>query len=98
MNELGSLDFDQFHTVDLPERLAAGNGKLAAPALEGLAPIAFRLTDGRAYTYTPSADGMEIAPSDAGAHTVAELGVEDWHDFVVELRTCFALFYGDCIS
>ena len=60
----GPIDFDRFHLVDLPERLAAGNGALAAADLEGVRPIAFRLDDGRAYTYTPSADGIEITPGD----------------------------------
>jgi hypothetical protein len=94
----GPIDFDRFHTVDLPERLAAGNGKLAAPALEGLPPIAFRLSDGRAYTYTPTADGMDMTPGDESAHTVVELTAEDWSDFVWELKSCFALFYAERIS
>ncbi len=94
----GPIDFDRFHTVDLPERLAAGNGKLAAPALDGLRPIAFRLTDGRAYTYTPTADGIDVAPGDETAHTVVELSDQDWSDFVWEVRTCFALFYAERVS
>ncbi|MBV9040392.1 MAG: hypothetical protein JOZ68_05285, partial [Acidimicrobiia bacterium] len=43
----GPIDFDEFHLEDLPERLAAGNGKLAAAHLGRCRPIAFRLDDGR---------------------------------------------------
>jgi ectoine hydroxylase-related dioxygenase (phytanoyl-CoA dioxygenase family) len=89
------LDFDQFHTVDLPARLAGGNGALAAASLDGVQPIAFRLTDGRAYTYTPTSDGIAVTAGDDGARTVVELNEQDWSDFVWELRTSFALFYAD---
>ena len=68
----GPIDFDRFHTVDLPERLAAGNGKLAGAHLSGLRPIAFRLVDGRAFTYIPTTDGIDIAPGDEDASTVVE--------------------------
>ncbi len=94
----GPIDFEQFHTVDLPARLAAGNGALAAADLEGVQSIAFRIDDGRAYTYTPSADGIAITAGDADAHTVVELTYADWCDFVWELRTCFALLYAERLS
>lgn len=87
----GAIDFEQFHTVDLPARLAAGNGALAAADLDGVQPIAFRIDDGRAYTYAPSADGITVTAGDDDAHTVVELTYADWCDFVWELRTCFAL-------
>jgi len=94
----GPIDFDAFHLVDLPERLAAGNGKLAAADLDGAKPIAFRLTDGRAYTYTPTADGIDVTPGDDAARTVVELSHEDWSDYVWELRSCFALLYADRLA
>jgi hypothetical protein len=92
------IDFDRFHLVDLPARLAAGNGLLAASDLEGAQPIAFRLADGRAYTYAPAADGIAITAGDARARTVVELDHADWSDFAWELRSCFALLYADRLS
>ncbi|MEY2588841.1 MAG: hypothetical protein QOJ67_825, partial [Acidimicrobiaceae bacterium] len=92
------IDFDRFHLEDLPQRLAAGNGALAAADLEGVRPIAFRLDDGRSYTYTPNADGIEITPGEDGARTIVELSHQDWSDFVWELRSCFALLYADRIT
>ena len=62
----GLIDFDEFHRVDLPARLEAGNGKLAAADLDGVKPLAFRLTDGRAYSYTPTPDGIEITATTCG--------------------------------
>ncbi|MDQ1374386.1 MAG: hypothetical protein QOJ09_1724 [Actinomycetota bacterium] len=94
-----TLDFDEFHTVDLPGRLAGGNAALAAADLEGVQPIAFRLADdGRSYTYTPTADGIDVSPGEEGARTVVELGAQDWSDFVWELRSSFALFYGERVT
>lgn len=94
----GPIDFERFHTVDLPERLAAGNGRLAAADLIGARPLAFRLDDGRSFTYTPTANTIEISPGDDDAHTVVALGHQDWCDFVWELRSCFALLYADRIA
>jgi hypothetical protein len=94
----GLIDFDRFHEVDLPERLAAGNGALAAADLEGVKPIAFRLLDGRAYTYTPLSEGIAVMPGDRDARTVVELSQQDWSDFVWELRSCFALLYADRVA
>jgi len=94
----GPVDFDRFHTVDLPQRLAANATVLAAADLERLRSIAFRLDDGRAYTYTPAGNTIEVAPGDDGAHTVVELSTQDWSDFVWELRSCFALFYAERVT
>jgi hypothetical protein len=90
-----TLEFDTFHTEELPARLASDDGLRAAADLAGVKPIAFRLDDGRSYTYAPSSDGIVVTPGDDGAHTVVELSQEDWSDFVWELRTCFALFYAE---
>jgi ectoine hydroxylase-related dioxygenase (phytanoyl-CoA dioxygenase family) len=87
----GPIDFDRFHTVELPERLAVN----PLPDLERLRPIAFRLDDGRAYTYTPVDGGIEISAGEEDAATVVGLSHEDWCDFVWELRSCFALFYAE---
>ena len=102
----GPIDFDRFHLEDLPGRLA-GRGRIFTQADEKLLrPIAFRLHDGRSYTYFPSKHTpsdragsppakLEILPGDSEAHTVVALGYDDWCSFAWELQTCFALFYGD---
>jgi hypothetical protein len=94
----GPIDFDRFHTADLPGRLAGGNGRLAASDLQGAKPLAFRLDDGRAYMYTPTPNGLSITSGADDAHTVVELAYEDWCDFVWELRSSFALFYADRLT
>jgi hypothetical protein len=94
----GPIDFDEFHLHELPERLATGNGKLAAPHLARCRPIAFRLDDGRAYTYAATADGIDVTPGEADAQTVVEMSEPDWCDFVWELKTCFALLYAERIT
>jgi hypothetical protein len=94
----GPIDFDEFHLVDLPARLAAGNGALARVDLDGVRPLAFQLDDGRAYTYSATDDGIAITPGHATARTIVELTPEDWCEFVWELRSCFALFYADRVK
>jgi ectoine hydroxylase-related dioxygenase (phytanoyl-CoA dioxygenase family) len=94
----GPIDFDEFHLVDLPARLASGNGALARVDLEGVRPLAFRLEDGRSYTYTVTDDGIAVTPGDGKARTIVELAYQDWCEFVWELRSCFALFYADRIA
>jgi hypothetical protein len=92
------IDFDTFHRVDLPARLRAGNGALAAPDLVGVEPIAFRLRDGRAYTYVPVEGGVEVREGDNAAGTVVELDEPVWSDFAYELRSCFGLLYADAFT
>jgi hypothetical protein len=92
------IDFDAFHRVDLPARLAAGNGALAAPDVAGVEPIAFRLRDGRAYTYVPVEGGVEVREGDTTAGTVVELDEPVWSDFAYELQTCFGLLYADAFT
>src|SRR5205085_7616289 len=94
----GPIDFDEFHLVGLPARLSAGNGELARVDLDGVRPIAFRLDDGRAYTYTVTDTGIAITPGHEKARTIIELSYDDWCAFVWELRSCFALFYADRVT
>jgi hypothetical protein len=91
----GRIDFDQFHTVELPERAAANAEALADADLSRLRPIAFRLEDGRAYTYRPDGKSIDVSAGEDEADTVVELAPQDWSDFVWELRSCFALFYAE---
>jgi len=97
-DRFGPLDFDRFHRQDLPRRLAERPQVFTASDRRAVRPLAFRLDDGRAYTYLPSGDGFTIAPGDDDAHTVVTLSSEDWSAFTWELRSCFALFYADALT
>jgi hypothetical protein len=88
------LDFHRFHREELPERIALGNGALAARGAHGLGSLAFRLPNGDAYAYVPRADGIDVVAGDAGADTVVELEAELWQNLVHELDTAPGLLYG----
>ncbi|MGH0031465.1 MAG: phytanoyl-CoA dioxygenase family protein [Myxococcota bacterium] len=90
-----TLDFDDFHRSELPRRLAAGNGAVAArDQLERIGALAFRLPEGPAFTYVPRADGVDVVEGDAPAKTVIEISREDWQNVVHELETAPGLLYG----
>jgi len=89
-----ALDFDDFHRRDLPRRLADGRGRTAAGDVRDVTPLAFRLADGRAYTYAPAGDTIAIVAGDADAATVVELDPVDWAAFVGELHTAAGLVHG----
>ncbi len=90
---LETLDFDEFHREELPRRLAAGHGALAAADGARIGSLAFRLTGGGAYSYIPRADRMEIVSGDEQAHTVVQLDSESWQGIVHELETPPGLIY-----
>jgi hypothetical protein len=90
-----TLDFDDFHRSELPRRLAAGNGALAArDDLLRVGPLAFRLPEGAAFTYVPREDGIEVVQGDATAKTVIEISRDDWQNVVHELESPPGLLYG----
>ncbi len=97
-DRFGPIDFDDFHREDLPRRLAGRSGILTDSDRRSVRPLAFRLDDGRSYTYAPADDGFAITPGEEDAHTVVVLSAEDWRAFAWELRTCFALFYADALT
>jgi hypothetical protein len=97
-DRFGPLDFDEFHREDLPRRLAESPSIFTASDRRVVRPLAFRLPDGRAYTYLPSDDGFAVTPGDDNAHTVVALSPDDWSAFARELRSCFALFYADALT
>ncbi len=95
---LDSLDFDYFHRETVP-RLVRANGPLAARACSGaMGALAFRLLDGRAWTYSVGDHGVQVVPGDEDARTVVALREVDWCDFVNEARTCFGLLYAGLVS
>ena len=89
------LDFDEFHRARVPALLAQGNGKLAAGAVRDA--IAFRLPDGRAWTFEPVDGDLAVRPGDEGAATVVELDAAAWSDFVHEAHTSFGLLYAGAL-
>ncbi len=96
MDAPAALDFDRFHREALPQRLAAGNGALAARAAAGLGSLAFRVPDGGAWSYVPAADGVAVVPGDA-AETVVELSATAFAGIVGELETAPGLIYADSV-
>jgi len=97
-DRFGPIDFDRFHRVDLPGRLARCGPVLSGSDAAVLGPLALRLDDGRAYTYVPSGSSFTIEEGDAGADTLVELAYDDWWPFARELRSSFALFYADRVG
>ncbi len=93
MDGFPALDFDDYHRRVLPARCASEAGRAAARDVEGAWPIAFRLTDGRAYHFAPGA-GTIVVGAGGDAPTVVELDPEAWSDFVHELHTAAGLLYG----
>lgn len=87
------MDFDHYHREALPALLDAGRGALVARAARGLAPFAFRLREGGAYTYRPKRDGVELIPGDAEAASVIELEHSAWQGLVEELEAPAGLLY-----
>ncbi|MDE0215233.1 MAG: hypothetical protein OXN79_01475, partial [bacterium] len=91
-----TLDFDDFHTHELPRLLAAGNGALAAGIAAGalVKSFAWRLTDGRSVTYAAGDGGMEIRSGD-DAELVMEVSEQNWSNYVAELWTWVGLMYAE---
>lgn len=86
-------DFDGFHRAVLPTAIGARDGGAAAAADVGAGrSVAFRLPDGRAYTYRSRADGVDVLPGD-DASTVVELDEAAFEDLVTERCSIFGLLY-----
>jgi ectoine hydroxylase-related dioxygenase (phytanoyl-CoA dioxygenase family) len=88
------VDFERFHREELPRRLAAGNGALAARGAARLRSFAFRVAGGGAFTYVPGEGAIDVVPGDDAADTVIELAPEIWDNFVGELDAAAGLLYG----
>ncbi len=88
------LDFDEFHRSVLPRQMADGRGAEAARAVRRLGSLAFRRSEGGAYSYVPRDGGIDVVPGDASADTVLELSHESWQGIVDELEAAAGLLYG----
>jgi hypothetical protein len=78
-------EFDEFHHRPL-------HHDLGAPYAAELGPIAFRVPDGRAYTYVPG-DPVEVRPGVDGAVTIVDLPLEEWEAFADERWTRYGLLF-----
>ncbi|MEO8695274.1 MAG: phytanoyl-CoA dioxygenase family protein [Acidimicrobiales bacterium] len=91
-----TLDFDLFHR-DLEARTRSAR-VLAGPRPDSLAPIAFRLTDGRAYTVGADTSSFWLRQGVDGAATIVDLTEADWQAFASERFTRYGLLYNGRIS
>jgi hypothetical protein len=89
-----NLDFDAFHRAELPRRIAAGNGALAAPAVARQGSLAFRLPDGAAFTYVARDGAMVVEPGDESADTVIGIAADAWEGLVHDYESAPGLLYG----
>jgi hypothetical protein len=78
--------FAPFHLAELPD-LAARHGALVADDLRGAPPLAFRIDDGTAYTWSPSEAGVDVTAGAETASTIVELSEDTFSEFVNELLT-----------
>jgi len=97
-NAFPPLDFERYHREELPRQLAAGRAGIAAHALRGLEPLAFRLREGGAYTYLRRGEGVDVVAGDAEATTVVELDHAAWQGLVHELEAPAGLLYAGRLS
>jgi ectoine hydroxylase-related dioxygenase (phytanoyl-CoA dioxygenase family) len=91
----GSIDFEQFHSKELPERLGQRGAIFSVADADVLRPLGFRLPDGRAYTYMPRGTTFSVQRGIKMAQTVIDVSPDAWCAFAWELKTCFALLYAE---
>src|SRR5437763_14201876 len=82
-----SVEFDELHRRTFP----AEHHALAAAAAVGLTPLAFRVPDGRAYTFVPRASRIDVVAGVDGAATIVALPLEVWERSAAELGTPYGL-------
>jgi ectoine hydroxylase-related dioxygenase (phytanoyl-CoA dioxygenase family) len=98
LERFGPIDFDHFHRHELPALLEEQGAVFSDSDAEVVRPLAFQLSDGRAYTYVPDGTTFSVRPGTGAAHTIVELAPDAWSAFVWELKTCFALLYADQLT
>jgi ectoine hydroxylase-related dioxygenase (phytanoyl-CoA dioxygenase family) len=89
----GTIDFERFHREELPARLRAGNGALAAGDAAKIGPLAIRTPAGT-FTYVPAADTIDIVEGEETAKTVISIDDAAWQGLVHDLDTPPGLLYG----
>jgi hypothetical protein len=78
--------FREFHRRTFPD-LIAMHAQLVRGDLQGAEPLAFRIPDGTAYTWSASSDGVRVEEGDGGAATVVELSEPTFSEYIDELLT-----------
>ena len=91
----GPIDFDRFHSEELPKILAGRGAVISEHDAAALRTIAFQLPDGRAYSFVPDGQCFTVQRGITTAETVIEVPYDGWCSFVWELQTSFALLYSD---
>ena len=86
--------FRRFHTVDLPERIAAGNGTLAWADVEPLGCLGLRTPAG-SWTFVPRNGTVELVEGEEPADTVVGIDLESWLGLISDLDTPPAMLYTD---
>lgn len=87
MTDFAELDFHDFHLQELPRRLAAGYGLLAAKAARELTAICFRLKESdHAYTFQPMAETIAIVAG-TEAEQVVELDQSQWQTMIYHFKS-----------
>lgn len=84
--------FHDFHQIELPGRLAAGNGPLAHPVVAPLGSLAL-VTSAGAYTYQAVDGSVDVVAGEDTADTVIEIGLDDWVGLATDLDTAPGLLY-----
>lgn len=94
-----AVDFEHFHRVELPRRLADGLDERVHWDVAGRPPIAIALEEGGAYSYVAGPQRVEIVPGVVDdADVVLEIPLEAWRDYVHEFRTRFGLLYSRAVN
>lgn len=88
-----AASFHRFHAVDLPQRIAAGNGALAFADVERLGSVGLRTPAG-SYTYRPDRGSVAILDGEDDADTVVDMDLDSWLGLVSDLDTAPGLLYG----
>jgi hypothetical protein len=107
-----TVDFDEFHSVELPRRLREGKSEEVAWDVEGAAPLAILLRDhdgavvradredrSRGYSFVCRNGVVEVVPGVVeDAATILEIvDSESWVDYLHEFRTRAGLLYSKAV-
>lgn len=84
----GPIDFDRFHREELPALLELRGAVFSDSDATVVRPLAFQLSDGRAYTYVPDGRTFAVQSGTSAAQTIVELSPDNWSAFAWELKTC----------
>ena len=88
-----TIDFERFHTVELPAALAKRDGGAVASGYVGAGrSLTLRVPDGTAFTYT-AVDGDVLIQPGADAPVVVEVDADAFADLAEERWSIYGLLY-----